>query len=183
MQSSTTIGVPGDSRDVDVEWRDRPPAELIDHIVNTHHAYTRAALAHLTPLLAKVTDKHGAHHPELACVTAAFEELAQDMEPHMMKEERVLFPYIRALASPAGTPRPFFGTIRNPVRLMMHEHDRAAELFAEISAATSDFSPPPDACASFRALYAGLSELRLDLMNHVSLENDVLFPAAIALEE
>jgi regulator of cell morphogenesis and NO signaling len=167
----------------DVEWRGRPPGELIAHIVDTHHAYTRAAIARLLPLVAKVARKHSDRHPELFRVEAAFDELAQDMEPHMMKEERVLFPYIRALASPGGAPPAPFGTVRNPVRMMMREHDRAAELLAEIAAATADLTPPADACNSFRVLYTGLAELRLDLLKHVSLENNVLFPEAIAIEE
>jgi regulator of cell morphogenesis and NO signaling len=166
----------------DVDWRGRTPGQLIDHIVSTHHAYTRAALARLAPLVAKVARKHGDRHPELSRVAAAFDELARDMEPHMMKEERVLFPYIRALASPGGAPPAPFGTVRNPVRMMMREHDRAGELLAEITGATADLTPPADACNSFRVLYAGLAELRLDLMKHVSLENNVLFPQAIALE-
>jgi regulator of cell morphogenesis and NO signaling len=166
-----------------IEWRGRPPGELIDHIVSTHHAYTRAAIARLGPLVAKVAGKHGDRHPELSRVAAAFDELAQDMEPHMMKEERVLFPHIRALTSPGGAPPAPFGTVRNPVRMMMFEHDRAAALLAEIAGATADLTPPRDACNSFRVLYAGLAELRLDLLKHVSLENNVLFPQAIALEE
>jgi regulator of cell morphogenesis and NO signaling len=168
--------------DADADWQGRTPGELIDHIVSVHHTYTRAVLARLTPLVAKVTGKHADRHPELARVAAAFDELAEDMEPHMMKEERVLFPYIRALASPSGAAPAPFGTVGNPVRMMMRDHDRAAALLAEITAATADYSPPADACNSFRALYAGLAELRLDLMKHVSLENNVLFPTAIALE-
>ena len=171
-----------EARAADVDWRGRTPGEVIDHIVTTHHAYTRAAIARLTPLVIKVAGKHADRHPELAYVASAFDELAEDMAPHMMKEEHVLFPYIRALASPGGAPAAPFGTVRNPVRMMMLEHDRAAELLAEITAATADLVPPADACNSFRALYAGLAELRLDLMKHVSLENNVLFPQAIALE-
>jgi regulator of cell morphogenesis and NO signaling len=105
------------------------------------------------------------------------------MVPHMLKEEHVLFPYIRALAAPGGPPPAPFGTVRNPVRMMMREHDRAAELLAAIAAATNDLTPPADACNSFRALYAGLAALRLDLLKHVSLENNVLFPRAVALED
>jgi regulator of cell morphogenesis and NO signaling len=166
----------------DAEWRGRTPGDLIDHIVSVHHEYTRAAIARLMPLVAKVASKHGPRHPELSRVAAAFDELAQDMEPHMMKEERVLFPYIRALASPGGAPPAPFGTVRNPVRMMMLEHDRAAELLAKIDAASAGLTTPEDACNSFRVLYAGLAELRLDLLKHVSLENNVLFPQAIALE-
>jgi regulator of cell morphogenesis and NO signaling len=157
-------------------------AQLIDFIVGTHHAFTRTSIARLTGLLTKVAGKHGDRHPELRRVTVAFDELAQDMEPHMMKEERVLFPYIRALADPGAPPVPPFGTVRNPVMMMMREHDRAGELLVELTDATGNFSPPADACPSFRALYAGLAELRQDLMRHVSLENHVLFPRAVALE-
>ncbi len=173
-----------EARSAGVEWQDRTPDELIDFIVSTHHDYTRAAFARLTPLVAKVAGKHGDRHPELAGIAATFEQLVAELVPHMMKEERVLFPYILDLSAPGGPPPPpFFGTVRNPVRMMMLEHDRAAESLAVLASATADFSPPENACASFRALYAGLAELRLDLLKHVSLENNVLFPKAIALEE
>ncbi len=164
-----------------VDWR-RAPGELIDFIVGTHHAYTRAAFERLLPLVAKVAGKHGDRHPELARVATTLKELADDLEPHMMKEERVLFPYIRALGEPARVPTPPFGTVSNPVQMMMREHDRAAEFLVTLAGATANFSPPEDACASFRALYVGLAELRLDLLKHISLENNVLFPKAIALE-
>ena len=172
-----------EARGAGVDWQARTPDELIDFIVSTHHEYTRAAFARLAPLVAKVAGKHGARHPELRGVAEAVELLAEDLVPHMMKEERVLFPYIRALGAPGGAPRAPFGTVRNPVQMMMREHDRAAELLAALAGATADFSPPEDACTSFRALYAGLAELRLDLLKHVSLENNVLFPKAVALED
>lgn len=166
------------------DWTQRPLPEVIDFIVDTHHAFTRAAIARLTPLVAKVAGKHGEGHPELLVVARAFGELAADMEPHMLREERVLFPYIRALAGSASGPvTPPFGSVRNPVRMMMAEHDRAAELLAELQNATTDFSAPDGACTSYRALYSALAELRLDLLRHVSLENNVLFPRAVELEE
>jgi regulator of cell morphogenesis and NO signaling len=166
------------------DWNGRPLPEIIDHIVDGHHAYTRAAIARLGPLVEKVGGRHGAGHPELARVAAAFFELAAELGPHMAREEIVLFPYIRGLASPGAsrTPPPF-QTVRNPVRMMMMQHDRAAELLAEIRAASRDFATPDDACGSYTALYAGLRELRLDLLTHVSLENNILFPRAIALED
>jgi regulator of cell morphogenesis and NO signaling len=173
-----------EARSAGVDWQDRTPDELIDFIVSTHHDYTRAAFARLTPLVAKVAGKHAARHPELGGIAATLEELEADLLPHMMKEERVLFPYILDLSAPGGAPPPpFFGTVRNPVRMMMLEHDRAAELLAALARTTANFSPPENACVSFRALYAGLAELRLDLLKHVSLENNVLFPKAIALED
>jgi regulator of cell morphogenesis and NO signaling len=166
------------------DWNARPLPEVIDHIVDGHHAYTRAAIARLGPLIEKVTARHGAGHPELARVATAFFDLAAELGPHMAREEIVLFPYIRALASPGARPAPPpFQTVRNPVRMMMMQHDRAAELLAEIRTASRDFATPDDACGSYAALSAGLRELRLDLLAHVSLENNVLFPRAIALED
>jgi regulator of cell morphogenesis and NO signaling len=164
-------------------WSERPLGEFVDFIVRTHHAYTRAALAHITPLLAKVAGKHGERHPQLARVDVAFQALAAELGPHMLREERILFPYIQSMGAPVAPARPPFGTIKNPVRVMMTEHDRAAELLATIADATQTFSPPEDACTSFRALYVALRELRLDLLRHVSLENNVLFPRAAAAEE
>jgi regulator of cell morphogenesis and NO signaling len=132
----------------------------------------------------KVFARHGEHHPELARVGAALARLAADLRPHMAREENVLFPYIRALASRHdASPTPPFGTVRNPVRMMMQQHDQAAELLSWLRDASGGFTAPPDACASYSALYAGLSELRLDLLAHVSLENNVLFPRAIAIED
>lgn len=167
------------------DWHERPLPEIADFIVRTHHTFTRAAISRITPILAKVAAKHGERHAELAKVARAFHELAADMEPHMLREEQVLFPYIRSLALPAAgrPPAPPFGTVRNPVRMMMAEHDRAGALLAEIQDATADFALPADACTSYRALYAALAELRLDLLRHVSLENNVLFPRAIDIEE
>jgi regulator of cell morphogenesis and NO signaling len=167
------------------DWSERPLAELADFIVETHHAFTRAAIARITPLLAKVAGKHGERHPELRGIADVFAALATDMEPHMLREERVLFPYIRSLAAPSAAqpPAPPFGTVRNPVRMMMAEHDRAAEQLAAIQDASAGFSAPADACTSYRALYAGLAELHLDLLKHVSLENNVLFPRAVAVED
>jgi regulator of cell morphogenesis and NO signaling len=166
-----------------VDWTERSISELIDFIVGTHHAYTRTAIARIAPLLAKVVARHGRSHVELAAAADSFYRLADDMGPHMQREERVLFPYIRALASPEGAPPPPFGTIKNPVRMMMLEHDRAGQLLASLFAATGGFVTPPDACASYVALYAALAGLRLDLLRHVSLENNVLFPRALALED
>jgi regulator of cell morphogenesis and NO signaling len=171
-----------DAKAIGPEWPGRPLDEVITFIVETHHAFTRAAIARITPLLAKVAGKHGQRHPELEKVAAAFGELAAEMEPHMVREERVLFPYIRSLAFDGQLPAPPFGTVRNPVMMMMTEHERAAGQLAELVEATNGFSPPADACTSYRALYAALAELRLDLLKHVALENNVLFPRAVDAE-
>jgi regulator of cell morphogenesis and NO signaling len=165
------------------DWNEGSVAKLIDFIVETHHSFTRQAFARITPLLQKVANKHGEHHPELARISVAFGALVAELGPHLIREERVLFPYIRALASLGGAPPPPFGTVQNPVRMMLAEHEHAGELLAEITAASRHFVAPADGCASFKALYAALAELRLDLLKHIALENNVLFPRALALEE
>jgi regulator of cell morphogenesis and NO signaling len=182
--SAVSAAAESASRPPPSDWNARPVAELIEHIVGGHHAYTRAALERLDPLVHKVVGRHGGRHPELSRIAAAFFELAAELGPHMTREELVLFPYIRALAGPAGRPpTPPFVTVRNPVRMMMTQHDRAAELLVEIQQASGEFALPEDACVSYTTLYAGLRELRLDLLLHVSLENNVLFPRAVALED
>jgi regulator of cell morphogenesis and NO signaling len=162
------------------------PSELIAHIVDTHHEFTRREIDRLGPLAAKVENRHGENHPELAKIRELFDELADDMLPHMHKEEAVLFPYIERLYLCAEKhltpPIPAFGTVRNPVRMMMFEHDRAGELLRSMRELSHDYTAPADACPSYKGLYAGLEDLERDLHRHVHLENNVLFPRAIELE-
>ena len=165
------------------DWNQRPLAELIAFIVDTHHAFTRSTIARISRMLPKVVAKHGAQHPHLQSVAATFGELAMEMEPHMRREEMVLFPFIRELgSSPEGPVTPPFGTVRNPVRMMMREHDRAEELLASLYATTNGFQPPADACIAQKTVYAALAALRIDLLRHMSLENDLLFPRAMEAE-
>jgi regulator of cell morphogenesis and NO signaling len=156
------------------------PSALADHIEARHHGYLHSELPGLSALSAKVAAAHGHRHPELARVHELVTELRAELEPHLAREERVLFPAIRALdRGQRGFP---FGTVRNPVRMMMIEHDRAGELLGDLRAATSGYAAPADACASYRALYGRLRHLEADTHLHIHLENNVLFPAAIALE-
>ena len=104
------------------------------------------------------------------------------MLPHMLKEEQVLFPYVAQLER-GEAPTPFFGTVRNPVRMMMMEHDRVGGLLAQLRATTSDYALPPDACFSYRELYRRLDELELKTHEHIHIENNVYFPRAVALED
>ncbi len=159
---------------------------LLDHLLDTHHVFTRAALDRLPPLAAKVLHTHGARHPELQEVAQLIDELVADLAPHLQKEERVLFPYIRALAEDTraghAAPRAGFGSLASPIACMRHEHERVEEILRELGRSTGGYRPPADACDSFRALYAGLSELKADLHRHIHLENNLLFPAAQELE-
>jgi len=168
---------PGDRR-----WADAPLGELIDHIEATHHAFTRSELGRMAPLMEKVLRVHGEHHPELADVAELFEALAGELVPHLEKEERILFPFVRALES-GQAPSGCFGTVQSPIRVMMSEHDHAGEILRELRSLTGGYAPPADACGSFRSLYLGLASLEEDLHRHIHLENNLLFPRAIALEQ
>ena len=155
-------------------------AELIRHLIDVHHAYLRAELPDLEQLAQKVLDVHGGRHPELHEVRAYVRALRDDLEPHMLKEERVLFPAIvRLLDGPAQFP---FGSIANPITMMSVEHDRVGDLLARLRTTTNAYTVPDDACASYRSLYERLTELEHDTHLHVLEENHLLFPEATALE-
>ncbi len=160
--------------------------DLTNYIIDTHHVFTDAEIARLTPLMQKVSSKHGLQHPELFEIQKAFYALCEELTPHMRKEEMVLFPYIKVLAAVVSTnlpiATPHFQTVQNPVRMMMSEHDSAGDLLRQMREDSDNYSLPPEACPSFKALYFGLEELEKDLHRHIHLENNVLFPQAIELE-
>jgi regulator of cell morphogenesis and NO signaling len=162
-------------------------AELIDHIVRTHHDFTRSEFARLLPLADKVAVRHGDHHAELLEIQSVFQKLADEMLLHMQKEEMLLFPYIERLEVASDTnglpPMPPFATVNNPVRMMMFEHEQSAELLRKLRSLSSDYTAPEEACPSYKGLYAGLEYLEQDLHRHIHLENNILFPQAIELEK
>lgn len=164
------------------EWASLDSSELVDHVERTHHVYLGQALPRISTLLSRVSDAHAERHPELHDVSATFEELRSDLEPHLQKEERILFPMIRTLYATQGAQTFHPGTLRNPINVMCSEHDRAGELLARLRTQTSAFTPPSDGCASYEALYAALAELETDTHLHIHKENNVLFPAVIAEE-
>lgn len=156
------------------------------HIVDVYHAGTRVELETLQTLAEKVLGVHGSRHGELADVRRLVVALAGDMLPHMMKEEHILFPYVEQLeqAENGGpAPIPVFGTVKNPVRMLMIEHDRVGELLAELRQVTAGYAVPLDACFSYRELYRRLSELELMTHQHIHIENNIYFPRSVALEE
>jgi regulator of cell morphogenesis and NO signaling len=159
---------------------------LIEHIVTTHHAYVKQELPRLHQLLAKVVSVHGKTHPELAKINQTFQGMSAELTSHMMKEEHILFPYIVALENAVSNgrpkPRPAFGTVSNPVHMMELEHDSAGAALKEISTLSSNYDPPEGACFSYRTLYTALKEFETDLHQHIHLENNILFPRAIAME-
>ncbi|HZT59364.1 MAG TPA: iron-sulfur cluster repair di-iron protein [Pyrinomonadaceae bacterium] len=161
-------------------------AEVIRHILDTHHAYARREMKHIAPLVERVFAAHGDRHEELGRVRALFLELCADIEPHMMKEERILFPYILALEESARrkSAPPFapFGSVENPIRMMLHEHDTAGQVLRELRAASNDYFVPEDVCTSYQLLFRALEDFEQDLHRHVHLENNLLFPRALELE-
>lgn len=162
-------------------------AALANYIVDKHHVFTRQETDRLVALLEKVCLAHADKHSELLQVQSAFRALQADLEPHMLKEEQVLFPYITQLeiarSDNRAVPRPPFGTIRNPLAVMMLEHDAAGDLLREIRKLSKDFAVPEDACISYQTLYTALEEFEADLHQHIHLENNILFPRALALED
>ena len=169
------------------DWSGDTLASMASNIVAMYHTYTREELQTILPIADKVLRVHGERQPELAEVVTLVRDLTTDLLPHMLKEEQVLFPYVGQLevAAAAGgpAPTPFFGTVKNPVRMMMLEHERVGELLATLRVVTSGYTPPESACFSYRELYRRLAELELRTHEHVHIENNIYFPRAIALEE
>ena len=164
-----------------------PLANLVNLIVEKHHVFTRTELERLTMLLEKVCSAHGQNHPELLDIRSHFQTLRAELEPHMMKEERILFPYITRLetAFAENQPPPFapFGHVQNPIAAMMREHDAAGEILKTIRELSINFATPEDACISYQTLYMALEELEADLHQHIHLENNILFPKSLELEQ
>ena len=168
------------------KWQEEPLADLIDHIVASHHKYAREEIARLHPLLQKVRSVHGGNHPELEIVQSTFRDLAQEISTHMMKEEMVLFPYIGRMEEAVIQKEPVlpapFGSVENPVAMMIHEHDSAGMALRTIRQVSAGYTPPADACVSYRTLYKALADFEVDLHLHIHLENNILFPRALEME-
>jgi regulator of cell morphogenesis and NO signaling len=168
------------------DWTNASLEALSGHIVATHHAYVKRELPRLAVLAEKVVRRHGDTRAELPAIQAKLALLDEELTQHLAKEEVVLFPYVakleRALATGSTLPRGCFGTVANPIAMMTAEHDAAGGLLAEIRDLSLHFTPPVGACPTYCAFYAGLQEFEQDLHQHIHLENNILFPRAIALE-
>jgi regulator of cell morphogenesis and NO signaling len=169
------------------KFNDWEPDFLADFIEQNHHQYVKKSLQPIRELAAKVARVHGAQHPETVKVAGAFIEISEELESHMIKEEQILFPYIRNLVQQkktgdASESSPF-GSVRQPINLMEMEHESVGRNMDLIHQLTGAFSLPPDACSSYSLLYNWLREFEEDLHQHVHLENNILFPKAIELEK
>jgi len=160
---------------------------LVDYIITNHHTYVSNEITTIDHHLAKIASKHGENHPEIYRIESLFNDLKEELIIHMQKEEKMLFPYIKKMVvaqkNSLEFPFPPFGTISSPISVMEHEHENAGRLMREINIASNSYSPPRDACTTFRILYNELAEFENDLHIHVHLENNILFPKAIELEK
>ena len=165
------------------DWASMDIADLVDHIEATHHHYLWDELPRLQALLERVRAAHGARHPELDTVYSVFVELRADLEPHLLKEENVLFPMMRELVHADTRPVFHCGSVGNPITVMMREHDHAGEILERLRAATSGYQVPDDGCISYRRCFDGLAELEADTHLHIHKENNLLFPKVAEREQ
>lgn len=164
------------------------PGFLIDYIVHNHHAFVRTNLPKIESYLQKVSRVHGDTHDELNDILSEFQVMKEGMISHLEKEEQILFPFIKDLIEnnrKGAYPddKPHFGTVENPVHMMEEEHDEAGESMAKIQRLSDNFTPPEDACTTYRVLFQSLEAFQDDLHKHVHLENNILFPRALELEK
>jgi len=168
------------------DWQKPLLADLIAHITTTHHAFVREESPRIEALAAKVAGVHGKNHPELLQVQEIFSALAAELSVHLMKEEQILFPFVLRMEESAlageAVPPAMFGTVVNPIRMMMQEHDGAGDLLRSLRTITTDYKLPEDACISYHTLYQALQGYEADLHQHIHLENNILFPRAVAVE-
>lgn len=154
-----------------LDWRARPSGELIDYILARYHQRHREQLPELIRLAERVEQVHG---DRLACprgLGAHLRAMEQELQDHMAKEEQVLFPLLR---------RDHHGALRGPITVMRMEHDQHGAALEQLAALTDGITLPEGACNTWRALYRGLATLRQDLMEHIHLENNILFVGAPA---
>ncbi|MBO0353810.1 iron-sulfur cluster repair di-iron protein [Muricauda ruestringensis] len=159
---------------------------LIDYIEKKHHRYVEQQIPILKQYLNKLCRVHGERHPELLDILEHFNASAGELSMHMKKEELVLFPWIRKMSSEtlndSTVEPPHFGTVKNPIKMMLDEHDNEGERFRKIAQLSNDYTPPSDACNTYRVTFSLLQEFEDDLHRHIHLENNILFPKSEILE-
>ena len=174
------------ARTATTDWTKASVTALVEHINATHHVFVKTEAPRIQALAAKVAGKHGPNHPELAQVKEVFDNLADELAQHLMKEERILFPYVVAMdqaqTTGAELPHSCFGTVQNPIRMMFLEHDNAGGALKELRQLTNNYTAPADGCVSYRTLYEALAGFEADLHQHIHKENNILFPRVVELE-
>ena len=157
--------------------------QLADYIVQTHHAYVKNEMPQIYAYLHKISSKHGERHPELYKIFQTFSAVKEEMEGHMKKEELILFPRIKELQKLANNENANLQLnityLQSPITVMEQEHDHAGNLLNDTRILSDNYTPPQDACTTYRLSFAALKAFELDLHQHVHLENNILFPKAI----
>ncbi len=168
----------------DINFSIMPLHQLIQYIIEKHHKYIKENKEIILNLSIKVSERHGQKHSELVKIRHYFNELMNELAVHMMKEENVLFPHIDVMSKEGQASAKFGNTsIENPIKMMHYEHDTAGELIKIIRELSNNYSVPEDACNSYNAFYRLLREFDNDLMHHIHIENNILFPRAIEMEK
>ncbi|MBC5837607.1 iron-sulfur cluster repair di-iron protein [Flavobacterium muglaense] len=173
--------------DSGIDFNAWPLDLLADYIEKTHHRYVEEKTPTLLQFLDKLCKVHGASHPELFEINELFKGCAGELAQHMKKEELMLFPFIKKMVTASISDeliaQPHFGTVKNPIAMMMAEHEAEGDRFAKIVELTNNYTPPADACNTYKVTFAMLQEFEQDLHKHIHLENNILFPKAEALEK
>ncbi|MFC5195557.1 iron-sulfur cluster repair di-iron protein [Bizionia hallyeonensis] len=170
-----------------IDYKSWPLDLLADYIEKTHHRYVEEKIPVLRQFLDKLCKVHGGNHPELFKINELFTGCAGELAAHMKKEELILFPFIKKMVKATldgqAIEAPHFGTVENPIAMMMEEHENEGERFRKIALITNNYTPPADACNTYKVTYAMLDEFEKDLHLHIHLENNILFPEAAKLEQ
>jgi regulator of cell morphogenesis and NO signaling len=163
---------------IEINWLQASYTEIIDHIIQKHHRYLSEELPQLSPYVTKVLRVHGAEHPHLVKIHKLFNELKIELEQHMMKEETKAFPLILQFEQNPTSENE--ETMKQVIRELVAEHDTAGDIIKEIREITNDFTPPANACGTYRLVYNRLEALEADLFEHIHLENNILFPRILS---
>ncbi|CAM2976432.1 iron-sulfur cluster repair di-iron protein [Flavobacterium frigoris] len=184
IEIAAILNTKNDSR---IDFNAWPLDLLADYIEKTHHRYVEEKTPTLLQFLDKLCKVHGASHPELFEINELFKGCAGELAQHMKKEELMLFPFIKKMVTASISDeiiaQPHFGTVKNPIAMMMAEHEAEGDRFAKIVELTNNYTPPADACNTYKVTFAMLNEFEQDLHKHIHLENNILFPKAVALEK
>ena len=170
-----------------IDYKSWPLDLLAEYIEKKHHRYVEEKIPVLRQFLDKLCNVHGERHPELYKINELFTASAGELASHMKKEELILFPFIKKMVNAklvnVALQSPQFGTVENPITLMMQEHDNEGQRFRDIAELTDNYNPPADGCNTYKVTFAMLEEFEKDLHLHIHLENNILFPAAVKLEQ
>lgn len=165
------------------DWSAATMTELADHIEATHHAFVRDVLERLSRIMPRLVRAHAERHPELHELQRTLETFGEEMHDHMIREERVLFPWLRRLERGSEIQGGPPWSVRRPISCMIHDHDDAARALETMRRLTNDYTPPADACPTWRSALQTLETLEADTHRHIHKENNILFPAGVAAED